>query len=178
MSPVLAHECPDTPRLDLSCKRHVRAGQYMPRGLHSEGALTHAPVEAPCSVLAVDTAEERLCPCKYKSAMLRAGDKQLRVAPWPHQPRGATRLSDQPHRNTFPSGESREGARHGGYAHATPGVRHLPRSIGHGLRAPLPSKSSTRKGMKVCSYVKGDSWASRLRSLNGHIAPHPLVSSW
>ena len=52
----------------------------MPRGLHSEGVLTHAPLEARCSVLAVDTVEERLCPCKCGSAMLRAGDKQLRAA--------------------------------------------------------------------------------------------------
>ena len=80
MSPALAHECPDTPRLALPCKPRVRAGLYMPRGLHSEGALTHAPVEAPCSALADDTAEERLCPYTYGSAMLRAGDKQLRAA--------------------------------------------------------------------------------------------------
>ena len=113
MSPVLAHGCPHTPPPALPCKPRVRAGLYTPRGLHSEGDLTHAPVEAPCSALAVDTAEERLCPCKCRSAMLRAGDKQLRAAPWPHQPRRATSLSDQPHHNTFPLGESREGARHG-----------------------------------------------------------------
>ena len=80
MSPALAHECPDTPRLALSCKPRVRAGLYMPRGLSLEGAPSHAPVEAPCSVLAVDTAEERLCPCKSGSAMLHAGDRQLGVA--------------------------------------------------------------------------------------------------
>ena len=45
------------------------------------GAPSHALVEAPCSVLANDTAEERLCPYTYRSAMLRTGDKQLRVAP-------------------------------------------------------------------------------------------------
>ena len=89
MSPALAHECPDTPPPALPCKPRVRAGLYTPRGLHSEGALTHAPVEAPCSMLAVNTVEERLCPCKCGSAMLRAGDKQLRAAPWPHQPQGA-----------------------------------------------------------------------------------------
>ena len=93
MSPALAHECPDTPRLALSCKPRVRAGLYTPRGLHSEGALTHAPVEAPCSTLVVDTAEERLCSCKCGSAMLRAGDKQLRAASWPYQPQGASELS-------------------------------------------------------------------------------------
>ena len=86
MSPVLAHECPDTPRVGLSCKPCVRAGLYTPWGLHSEGALTHALVEAPCSVLAVDTTEERLCPRKCGSAMFRVGDKQLRAASWPYQP--------------------------------------------------------------------------------------------
>ena len=86
MSPALAHECPNTPRLALLCKPRVRAGLYTPRGLHSEGPLTHALVEAPCSVLAIDTVEERLCLCKCGSAMLRAGDKQLRAAPWPYQP--------------------------------------------------------------------------------------------
>ena len=94
MSPALAHECPDTPRQALPWKPHVRAGLYTPRGLHSEGALTHAPVEAPCSALAVDTAEERLCPCKCGSAMLRTGDKQLREASRPYQPQGASELSD------------------------------------------------------------------------------------
>ena len=120
MSPALAHKCPDTPRLALSYKPRVRAGLYTPPGLHSEGALTHALVEAPCSALAVDMVEERLCPCKCGNAMLRAGDKQLRAAPWPHQPQGATRLSVQPDRNAFPSGESRKGAVHGGYARVTP----------------------------------------------------------
>ena len=33
MSPALAHECPDTPRLALPCKPRVKAGLYMPRGL-------------------------------------------------------------------------------------------------------------------------------------------------
>ena len=89
MSPALAHECPDTPRLALPCKPRVRAGLYTPRGLLPEGAPSHVPVEAPCSALADDTAEERLCPYTYGSAMLRAGDKQLRVAPGPHQPQGA-----------------------------------------------------------------------------------------
>ena len=80
MSLALAHKCLDTPRLALPCKPCVRAGLYMPRSLPSEGAPTHVPVEAPCSTLADDTVEERLCPCKSRSAMLRAGDKQLRAA--------------------------------------------------------------------------------------------------
>ena len=102
MSPALAHECPYTPPLALSCKPRVRVGLYTPRGLHSEGALTHAPVEAPCSALRVDTAEERLCPCKYVRTMLHAGDKQLRAAQWPYQPQGASELSVWPHHNTSP----------------------------------------------------------------------------
>ena len=89
MSPALAHGCPYTPPLALLCKPRVRAGLYTPRGLHSERALTHAPVEAPCSALADDTAEERLCPYAYGSTMLHAGDKQLRAAPRPYQPQGA-----------------------------------------------------------------------------------------
>ena len=89
MSPALAHECPDTPRLALPCKPRVRAGLYTPRGLSVEGAPSHAQVEAPCSALAVDTAEERLCPCTSGSTMLRAGDKQLRAASRPYQPQGA-----------------------------------------------------------------------------------------
>ena len=64
-------------------------GCTCPGGSSRRGAPSHAPVEAPCSVLADDTAEERLCPYAYGSAMLRAGDKQLRVASGSHQPQGA-----------------------------------------------------------------------------------------
>ena len=84
MSPALAHEGPDTPPLALSCKPRVRAGLYTPRGLLPEGAPSHVPVKAPCFVLADAIYEERLCPCKSGSAMLHAGDKQLRVASWLH----------------------------------------------------------------------------------------------
>ena len=80
MRSVLAHECPYTPPLALPCKPRVMAGLYTPRGLSSEGAPFHAPVEAPCSVLAINTAEEQICACKSGSAMLHAGDKQLGVA--------------------------------------------------------------------------------------------------
>ena len=80
MSPAQAHECPDTPRLALPCKPCVRAGLYTPRGLLPEGPPSHVPVEAICSVLANDTAKERLCPYTYGSTMLHAGDKQLRAA--------------------------------------------------------------------------------------------------
>ena len=84
MSPALAHGCPYTPPLALPCKPRVRAGLYTPRGFSSEGAPSHEPVEAPCSMLGINTAEERLCPCKSVSAMIRAGDKQLGMASRPH----------------------------------------------------------------------------------------------
>ena len=83
------------------------------------GPPSHAQVEAPCSALAIDTAKERLCPCTNESAMLRAGDKQLRAAYGRtnlREPR-AQRLAS-PRR--LPSGESREGAGHGGCARVTP----------------------------------------------------------
>src|SRR3954468_8664962 len=82
-------------------------------------------MEAPCSVLADDTAEERLCPYTYGSAMLRAGDKQLRVASGRvhlREPRTQWLASSQ----RLPSGAPREGARHGGYAWVMP--RHTPPS--------------------------------------------------
>ena len=100
---------PGATRLEVG-PRESRAGSRVPRytssspavqatcqggAVHAPGALrsrespTHAPVEAPCSALAVDTAEERLCPCTSGSTMLRAGDKQLRAAPRPYQPQGA-----------------------------------------------------------------------------------------
>ena len=73
------------PTVPATCQ----GGLYTPRGLLPEGAPSHVPVEAPCSVLADDIAEERLCPYTYGSTMLRAGDKQLRVAPGLRQPQGA-----------------------------------------------------------------------------------------
>ena len=82
-------------------------------------APSHAPVEAPCSALADDTAEERLCPYTYGSAVLRAGDKQLRVAPGRinlREPRAQRLALSQ----RLPSGVLREGAGHGGYAWVTP----------------------------------------------------------
>ena len=140
MSPALAHECPDKPRLTLSCKPPVRVGLYTPRGLHSEGALTHAPVEAPCTALAVDAAEERLCPCKCGSAMLRAGYKQLRVAPWPYQPQGALELSVWPHRNPSPRESRARGLGTGAALGSRPSVRHPSRSPGPGGYARVTPK--------------------------------------
>ena len=157
MSPGLAHECPDTPRLALPCKPRVRAGLCRPRGLHSEGALTHAPVEATCSALAVDMVEEQLCPCKCGSATLRAGDKQLRAAPWPYQPQGGTRLSVQPRCNTSLSRESREGAGHGGYDRVTP-KRTPPCQVPRTWSSHAPPEPSLGEGRYGnCLHVKGES---------------------
>ena len=68
-----------SPVVQATCQ----GGLYTPRGLSLEGTPSHAPVGAPCSALAVDMVEERLYPCKWGSAMLRAGDKQLGAVPWP-----------------------------------------------------------------------------------------------
>ena len=119
MSPALAHGCPDTPRQALPCQPRVRAGLYMPRGLLPKGPPSHVPVEAPCSALADDSAEKRLCPYTYGSAMLRAGDKQLRAAHGRinlREPRAQCLAPSQ----RLPSGVPREGAGHGGCARATP----------------------------------------------------------
>ena len=89
MSPVLAHECPDTPR-GPAVQATCQGGAVHAPGAPPGGAPpSHAQVEAPCSALAVDTAEERLCPCTSGSTMLHAGDKQLRAAPRSYQPQGA-----------------------------------------------------------------------------------------
>ena len=64
-------------------------------------------------------------PVHYESAMLRAGDKQLRVAPGPHQPQGA-QSSVSSLIATPPLGSAGEGAGNGGYAWVTP--RHTPPS--------------------------------------------------
>ena len=138
MSPALAHECPDTPRLALPCKPRVRVGLYTLRGLHSEGALTNAPVEAPCSALAVDTAEERLCPCTSGSTTLHAGDKQLRAASRPHEPQGAPKLSVRPHRNATPRKSRARVLGTGAALGSRPSARHPTKSPGPGRRTPLP----------------------------------------
>ena len=94
-------------------------GCTRPRGSSRRGAPSHAPVEAPCSMLADDTAEERLCPYTYGSAMLRVGDKQLRAAHGRtnlREPRAQCPAPSQ----CLPSGVPHEGARHGGYARASP----------------------------------------------------------
>ena len=146
MSPALAHGCPDTPLIALPCRPRVRAGLYMPRWLLPEGAPSHIPVEAPCSALADDTAEERLCPYTYGSAMLRAGDKQLMAAHGRinlREPRAQCLASLQ----HLPSGVPREGAGHGGCAWITP-RRTPPSQVPPGLvrRAYLPERS---QGMKA-----------------------------
>ena len=173
MSPALAHECPDTPRLALSCNPRVRAGLYMPGGSPQRKPPSHAQVEAPCSALAIDTAEERLCTCKYRSAMLRAGDKQLRAASRPYQPQGASGLGVWPHHNASPR-ESRARGLGTGAAHGSrPSVRHPTRSPGPGgyarvtpKRTPpnqvsrtwasrAPPEASARVGMEIVCASRG-----------------------
>ena len=136
---------PGATRLEVG-PRESRAGSRVPRYTSSgptvpatcQGRAVHAPgappggvppptyqCEAPCSALADDIAEEGLCPYTYGSAMLRAGDKQLRVALGCinlREPRAQCLASSQ----RLPSGVPREGAGHGGYAQATPG--HTPPS--------------------------------------------------
>ena len=119
MSPALAHGCPDTPPHALPCRPRVRAGCTCPRGSSRRGAPSHSLVEAPCSALADDTAEERVCPYTYESAMLRTGDKQLRVALGRinlREPKAQCLVSSQ----CLPSGVLHEGAGHGAYAWVRP----------------------------------------------------------
>ena len=142
MSPVLAHGCPDTPLLALPCRPRVRVGLYTPRGSSRRGAPSHVPVEAPCSALADDTAEERLCPYTYGSAMLRAGDKQLRVAHGRinlREPRAQCLASSQ----RLPLGAPREGAGHGGCARVTP-ERTPPSQVHRTLSSCAPPRAEPR----------------------------------
>ena len=137
MSPALAHECPDTPRLALPCKPRVRGGCTCPRGSPQREPPSHAQVEAPCSVLAINTAEERQCPFTRGSTMLRAGDKQLRAASRSCQPQGPLELSVRPHHNASPRESSARGLGTGAALGSRPSVRHPTRSPGPGRRAPL-----------------------------------------
>ena len=157
MSPALAHECPDTPRSPAVQATCQGGAVHAPGALRSMESPSHVPVEAPCSALAVDTAEERLCPCKCGSAMLRAGDKQLRGASRLYQPQGAPELSVRPHRNASPRESCARGWTRGlrsGHAQAyatqpglpglgaalgsRPSARRPNRSPGPGRRTPLP----------------------------------------
>ena len=153
MSPALAHGCPDTPRQALLYQPRVRAGLYMPRGLLPKGAPSHVPVEAPCSALADDTTEERLCPYTYGSAMLRIGDKQLRAAHGRIILR-SPELNVWHHRNTSPRERHMRGMDMGAAPGSRPSAHHPARSLGPGHRAPLPERS---QGMKTRLSVKGDS---------------------
>ena len=157
MSPALAYECPDTP-----CSPAVQAtcqggAVHAPGAPPGGGPPSHAQVEAPCSVLAVDTAEERLCPCTSGSTMLRAGDKQLRAAPRSYKPQGA-QSSAPSLTTTTPLGRAARGGWARGLrsghaqAYATqpglpglgaalgscPSARRPNRSPGLGRRTPLP----------------------------------------
>ena len=155
---------PGATRLEVG-PRESRAGSRVPRYTSSgptvpatcQGGAVHAPgappgggtpshvlVEAPCSVLAVDTAKERLCPCTSGSTMLRAGDKQLRAASRLYQPQGAPELSVRPHRNASPRESRTRGLGTGAALGSRPSVRHPTRSPGPGSRTPLPSRASAR----------------------------------
>ena len=173
MSPALAHESPDTPRspaVQATCQGGaVHAPEAPPRG----GTPSHAQVEAPCSALAVDTAEERLCPCTSGSTMLRAGDKQLRAASWLYQLQGALELSVRPHRNTSPRESRARGLGTGAALGSRPSARHPTRSPGPGRRAPLPRprrgqvwKLFARQGGLLSIATQEPNW-SRSPSLLG-----------
>ena len=128
---------------------------HAPGALHSRESPSHAPMEAPCSVLAIDTAEERLCPCTSGSTMLRAGDKQLRAAPRSYQPQGAqssaSGLTATPPLGRAARGGWARGLRSGhAQAHATqPGPPDL------GVARPSRGLGEGRYGN--CLHVKGDS---------------------
>ena len=155
MSPALAHECSDTPRstvVQASCQGGAVHAPGAPPG---GGPPSHAQVEAPCSALAIDTAEERLCPCTSRSTTLRAGDKQLRATPRLCQPQGAQ--SSAPSLTaTPPLGR----AAHGGWArglrsgHAQAYATQA-RSLGPGRRTPLLSRASARVGMGIVCMSRG-----------------------
>ena len=115
-------------------------GCTLPGGSSRRGSPSHAQVEAPCSALAVDTAEERLCPCTSGSTMLRAGDKQLRAAPRSYQPQGAPELNVRPHRNTSPRESRARGMDTGAALGSRPSVRHPTRPPGPGVCAQVTPK--------------------------------------
>ena len=148
-------------------------GCTRPGGSSRRGAPSHVPVEAPCSALADDTAEERLCPYTYGSAMLRAGDKQLRAASRPYQPQGAPELSVQPHRNASPRESRARGLgtgaalgsrpsichptrspRPGGCARVTP-KRTPPNQVSRTWSSHAPPEASARAGMETVCASRG-----------------------
>ena len=163
---------PGTTRLEVG-PRESRASSRVPRytspsptvpatcqggAVHALGAPpggppSHVPVEAPCSGLADDTAEERLCPYTYRSATLRAGDKQLRVAHGRinlREPRAQCLASSQ----HLPSRALREGAGHRGYARITP-ERTPPSQVPRTWSSRAPPRADPRYEDRLS--VKGDS---------------------
>ena len=130
-------------------------GCTRPGGSSRRGPPSHIQVEAPCSALAVDTAEERLCPCTSGSTMLRAGDKQLRAAPRSYQPQGAqssaSSLTATPPLGRAARGGWARGLRSGhAQAHAT-----QPGPLDLGVARPSRGLGEGRYGN--CLHVKGDS---------------------
>ena len=116
---------------------------------------SHVPVEAPCSALADDTAEEWLCQCISGSAMLRAGDKQLRATPRSCQPQGAQSSTPSPTAMP-PLGK----ATHGGWAR---GLRsghaqaHATQAGPPDLGVARPSRGFGEGRYGNCWNIKGDS---------------------
>ena len=126
-----------------------------PGGSSRRGPPSHAQVEAPCFALAIDTAEERLCPCTSGSTMLRAGDKQLRAASRWYQPQGAQSSASGLSATPLLGRAVRWGWARGlcsghAQAHATqPGLPDL------GVARPSRGLGEGRYGS--CLHVKGDS---------------------
>ena len=153
MSPALAHECPDTPR-SPAVQATCQGGAVHAPGAPPGGAPSHAQVEAPCSALAVDTAEERLCPCTSGSTMLRAGDKQLRAAPRSYQPQGA-QSSASSLTATPPLGR----ATRGGCARVAPArvapKRTLPNQVSQTWASRAPPEASARAGTEIVCTSRG-----------------------
>ena len=126
-------------------------GCTRPGGSSRRGPPSHAQVEAPCSALAVDTAEERLCPCTSGSTMLRAGDKQLRATPRSCQPQGAQ--SSAPSLTMMPP--LRRAARGLGTGAALGSHPSAPGIADLGVAHPSRGLGEGRYGN--CLHVKGDS---------------------
>ena len=148
-----------------------------PGGSSRRGSPSHAPVEAPCSALAVDTVEEWLCPCKCGSAMLRAGDKQLRAAPWPYQPQGALELNVWPRCNTSPRESRARGLGTRVALGSRPSVRHPTRSPGPG-RSPLSSRASARAKVWRMFAHQGGLLSIATQEPNWSHSPSLLGPSW
>ena len=153
-------------------------GCTRPGGSPQQGFPSHAPVEAPCSALAIDTAEERLCPCKCGSTMRLPGDKQLRAASRPYQLQGALELSVRPHRNASPRESRARGLGTGAALGSRPSARHPTRSPGPGRRTTLPSRASARAKVWRLFARQGGLLSIVTQEPNWSRSPSLLGPSW